>query len=74
MQLPGDVDLVLQTLRVLYSMFPYLNLLSDCAPELLKLWRRFGYQKELAQDGAIDLHTSHTLDRALGHSSGGLSN
>jgi hypothetical protein len=59
------VDLLLQTLRVLYAMIPYLNFLSDRAPELMGLWRRFGHQDELSQDGAPDLHTSYTLAQIL---------
>jgi hypothetical protein len=46
-------------------MIPYLNSLSDCAPELMGLWRRFGHQDELSQDGAPDLQTSYTLNMLL---------
>jgi hypothetical protein len=64
-QLPSEVDLLLQTLRVLYAVIPYLNVLSDRAPELTGLWRRFGHQDELSQDGAPDLQTLHTLAQIL---------
>jgi hypothetical protein len=62
-QLPSEVDLLLQTLRVLYAVIPYLNVLSDRAPELMDLWRRFGYR--MSQDGALDIQTLSTLKASL---------